>query len=247
MAYASNRPTADGAFSLSISAPSVVSSLLKSASGEALTLKAMNTLSSGPGVVIDTAVALSSNYVLSIKSGGVNQALLDGSGNWASNSYATNGGAIFVGNSLASGTASLTLTSNVANSGSNVGFVFNTANALSGSTQILSVQKNGSPLLTLYPVGDLVIGNDLYTGALQIVGGKLQNVPSGVQGSGTLNGSGTVTISSVYVTASSRIMLTRTSSGSGVLNRGTITPGVSFVVNSSNGSDAGTFDYFIVN
>lgn len=65
-------------------------------------------------------------------------------------------------------------------------------------------------------------------------------------GSGTLNGSGTVTISTTRVFTNARIQLTRTSSGTGVLYRGTITSGTSFVVNSSNGSDAGTFDWAIL-
>jgi hypothetical protein len=64
-------------------------------------------------------------------------------------------------------------------------------------------------------------------------------------GTGTLNGSGTVTITTGRVRSASRIFLTRTAAGSGVLRVGTITNGTSFVVNSSDGADAGTFNWWI--
>jgi trimeric autotransporter adhesin len=68
-------------------------------------------------------------------------------------------------------------------------------------------------------------------------------------GTGTLNGSGTVTISNSAVTASSLIFLTATSTSadSGVLSVGTIVAATSFVVNSSNASDANTFNFLIIN
>jgi hypothetical protein len=67
-------------------------------------------------------------------------------------------------------------------------------------------------------------------------------------GTGTLS-SGTVTISTTAVTASSLIFLTDTSSGIniGTLSVGTITAATSFVVNSSNVADASTFNWIIIN
>lgn len=66
-------------------------------------------------------------------------------------------------------------------------------------------------------------------------------------GSGTLS-SGTATISNTAVTAASVIMLTDTANGAnlGILSVGTVTAGVSFVVNSSNAADGGTFAYLLM-
>lgn len=66
-------------------------------------------------------------------------------------------------------------------------------------------------------------------------------------GTGTL-AAGTVTIADTAVTANSQIFLTDTSNGAnlGVLSVGTIIAGTSFVVNSSNIADVGTFGYLIV-
>lgn len=59
---------------------------------------------------------------------------------------------------------------------------------------------------------------------------------------------GTVTIANTSVTATSKIFLTDTSNGAnlGVLSVGAINAGVSFVVNSSQGLDTGSFNYLIV-
>jgi hypothetical protein len=67
-------------------------------------------------------------------------------------------------------------------------------------------------------------------------------------GTGTLS-AGTVTISASRVLAGSRIILTPTSksANSGILSVGTITGGTGFVVNSTNASDANTFNYEILN
>jgi hypothetical protein len=64
---------------------------------------------------------------------------------------------------------------------------------------------------------------------------------------GTFTG-GTVTINNTAVTASSKIFIQYTSCSScGTTYIGTITAGTSFVVTSSNGSDASTFNYWIIN
>ncbi len=66
-------------------------------------------------------------------------------------------------------------------------------------------------------------------------------------GSGTLSG-GTLTINNTQVKSTSKIFVTLTSCSScGVLFIGTVTAGTSFVVNSSNGSDASAFNWWIVN
>jgi hypothetical protein len=66
-------------------------------------------------------------------------------------------------------------------------------------------------------------------------------------GIGTFNGSGTVTISTKYVNTNSRIFITRTTSGTGVPYISAISSGTSFTVTSSNGTDAGTFNWEIRN
>lgn len=81
--------------------------------------------------------------------------------------------------------------------------------------------------------------------------GKLASPAGGAGaqvGTGTLS-SGTVTISTTAVTASSLVFLTDTANGAniGILSVGTKTAGTSFVVNSSNVLDAGTFNWFIIN
>jgi hypothetical protein len=67
-------------------------------------------------------------------------------------------------------------------------------------------------------------------------------------GTGTLSG-GTVTISTSVVTANSLIFLTDTANGAnlGILSVGTKSAGASFVVNSSNVLDAGTFNWLVIN
>jgi hypothetical protein len=95
------------------------------------------------------------------------------------------------------------------------------------------------------------------TGALQISGslglntaGNKLNIATGSNasvGTGTLS-SGTVTINTTAVTASSIIQLQLTSCSScGTIYVGTVTAGTSFVVTSTNGSDASTFNYIIIN
>ena len=95
------------------------------------------------------------------------------------------------------------------------------------------------------------------TGILQLSGslglntaGNKLNIATGTNasvGTGTLS-SGTVTINTTAVTASSIIQVQLTSCSScGTLYIGTVTAGTSFVVNSTNGADASTFNYWIIN
>ena len=95
------------------------------------------------------------------------------------------------------------------------------------------------------------------TGILQLSGslglntaGNKINIATGTNasvGTGTLSG-GTATINTTAVTASSIIQVQLTSCSScGTLYIGTVTAGTSFVVTSTNGSDASTFNYWIIN
>lgn len=83
------------------------------------------------------------------------------------------------------------------------------------------------------------------TGALSITAGSNKSV-----GTGTLIG-GTATISNSRVTASSLIFLTDATTGAltnvGTLTVGTISAGVSFVVNSANPLDTSSFNFLIIN
>jgi hypothetical protein len=65
-------------------------------------------------------------------------------------------------------------------------------------------------------------------------------------GTGTF-AAGVCTISTPQVRTGSRVLVTRTSSGTGVPYISAIVSGTSFTVTSSNGSDAGTFNWQIVN
>jgi len=95
------------------------------------------------------------------------------------------------------------------------------------------------------------------TGILQLNGslglntaGSKLNIATGTNasvGTGTLS-SGTATINTTAVTASSIIQVQLTSCSScGTLYIGTVTAGTSFVVTSTNGADASTFNYWIIN
>lgn len=67
------------------------------------------------------------------------------------------------------------------------------------------------------------------------------------KGSGTLSG-GTVTISNTSVRSDSKIFVQLTNCSScGTIYVGTVSAGTSFVVNSTNGSDGSTFNWWIVN
>ena len=98
---------------------------------------------------------------------------------------------------------------------------------------------------------------DASTGLVQISGnlglntaGNKLNIATGLNasvGTGTLSG-GTATINTTAVTASSIIQVQLTSCSScGTLYIGTVTAGTSFVVTSTNGADASTFNYWIIN
>lgn len=97
-------------------------------------------------------------------------------------------------------------------------------------------------------------GNSVFNGniTLGIAGNKI-NITTGTNasiGTGTLI-SGTATISTTAVTASSLIFLTDTTTGAltnvGSLTVGTKTAGTSFVVNSTNVLDTSTFNWLIIN
>lgn len=95
------------------------------------------------------------------------------------------------------------------------------------------------------------------TGILQLSGslglntaGNKINIATGSQasvGTGTLSG-GTAEVNTTAVTANSIIQVQLTSCSScGTLYIGTVTAGTKFIVNSTNGSDASTFNYWIIN
>jgi hypothetical protein len=71
---------------------------------------------------------------------------------------------------------------------------------------------------------------------------------AGIAGTATLV-AGTVTVSTTAVTASSIILISRNAAGGtvGDLRLGTITAGVSFVINSASGTDTSTVNWLIVN
>ena len=92
-----------------------------------------------------------------------------------------------------------------------------------------------------------VIGN-AWSKAFLVNGGTLhcKSSTNSTVGTGTLV-AGTLTISTTAVTANSLIFITPISNSAlGVLYIGTITPGVSFVVNSTNGVDTSAFNWFII-
>ena len=69
-------------------------------------------------------------------------------------------------------------------------------------------------------------------------------------GTSTTITAGTITVATTHVTANSKIQLTHAAADlthAGYLSVGTITPGVSFVINSTNGADVDTANYLIVN
>lgn len=83
--------------------------------------------------------------------------------------------------------------------------------------------------------------------ALQIAGAgySLKSGANCKMGTAALSG-GTVTVANTSVTANSQIFVfPRGNTNEGWLSRGTIVAGTSFVIQSSNGSDARTFDYII--
>lgn len=120
--------------------------------------------------------------------------------------------------------------------------------AITSSNIGLGNGTNGQPTTMTYKGGG---GINLAGGSLDIAStgfGLLIKTGSNCKmGSGTLSG-GTVTIANTSVTASSIIFLTDTSNGAnlGILSVGTIIASTSFVVNSSNALDAGTFNYLII-
>jgi hypothetical protein len=90
--------------------------------------------------------------------------------------------------------------------------------------------------------GNATLANNLaVNGGVQVKGGTNARI-----GQATLSG-GTATVSNTSVTTNTRFVLTsRSTSNVGALTVGTVTAGASFVVNSSNALDAGTFDYTLI-
>ena len=112
-------------------------------------------------------------------------------------------------------------------------------NAFAGRTTIGDTVDNGTDQLQVYN-GSINIATA--GGKIKIATGSNASV-----GGGTFSG-GAVTISTTAVTASSRIFIQYTScSNCGTTYISAKVAGTSFTVTSSNGSDASTFDYWIIN
>ena len=115
--------------------------------------------------------------------------------------------------------------------------------ATDGSGGVFGTNPNGSTSDLAQPVytrGDVIIGGKLIVDA----------VPGGNAIVGTAQlAAGAVIVSTTAATTNSKIFLTPTSTSGtqGVIRVSAIANGVSFTVSSSNGSDANTFNWFIVN
>ena len=91
-------------------------------------------------------------------------------------------------------------------------------------------------------------GNAAIIGAMSLTGKLSMSVGSNTVVNTAMLSAGTVTVSNTSVTASSKIFVTaQTCSSCGAYSIGTITAGTSFVINSTNGSDASTVAYWIIN
>lgn len=106
---------------------------------------------------------------------------------------------------------------------------------------------DGSTAGVIGLTGALSLGDSLY---LRTAGNKL-NIATGTNasiGTATLV-AGTVTVSTTAVTASSIIMLTNQVTGGtvGVLSKGTVTAGSSFVINSTSATETSTVSWWIIN
>jgi hypothetical protein len=116
---------------------------------------------------------------------------------------------------------------------------------------VLKVRQRGTDADDLFGVTDSAddylfgVGS---TGSLKVLD-ESALTGGGVTGVAALSG-GTKTVSTTNVQADSKIFLTYASSGftnAGMLRVGTIVAGTSFVINSSNGSDANHVNWFILN
>lgn len=105
-----------------------------------------------------------------------------------------------------------------------------------GANQVTTITLN-SGLTTTGNVTAAVAGS----------GVRIKEGSNARMGTGTLSG-GTVTIANTSVTASTRVFLTRTGSGTstGQLRVSAQTASTSFVVTSTDNTDAGTFNYLLV-
>jgi hypothetical protein len=122
-------------------------------------------------------------------------------------------------------------------------FVLNTDSGVSGLRAVMSLFSSGGLSLgAAYSATDPGAGNLLIAGGLSIKGGANQAL-----GTATLV-AGTVTVSNTRVTANSRIFLSVTTVGGvqGILSVGTVTPGTSFVINSSSIADTSTVAWMII-
>jgi len=116
---------------------------------------------------------------------------------------------------------------------SNDGMFFTTLNTKTGTTNLWNWQNAGTTVQSVERTGKFKFP----------VGGA-----GAVIGSAVLV-TGTKTVSTTAVTASSLIFLTNGLVGGtvGILSIGTITAGTSFVINSSSGTDTSTVNWWIVN
>lgn len=226
------------------------------------------------GVAI-TTLSSGSNENLSISSKGTGTLNLNASANgnvsFANGTFVSTTGAVVVkstsSNSLAvgpNGTTNPALKVDSSTASAATGLSITAAAAAgglavavisSGSNENLTINAKGTGTIGIGSVstGAITLGqNTTITGNLTLgtAGNKL-SITTGTNasaGTGTLS-SGTATINTTAVTASSLIFLTDTSNGAnlGTLSVGTKTAGTSFVVNSSNALDAATFNWLIIN
>jgi len=116
-----------------------------------------------------------------------------------------------------------------------------------GGTQAVTIKQTGDVGIGIINPSDrLHISGNLNISAagnkIKIATGSNASIGTGILSSGT------VTISTTAVTSSSLIFIQYTScSNCGSTYIGTITNGTSFVVNSTNASDASTFNWWIIN
>lgn len=97
-------------------------------------------------------------------------------------------------------------------------------------------------------VGDITATNGNVILSTAGKGLKIKEGSNATMGTATLNGSGTVTVSTTAVKTASRIWLTGVgTTDAGFLTIGTIVDSTSFVINSSGGSDARTVHWVIIN
>ncbi len=123
------------------------------------------------------------------------------------------------------------------------------AAATSGVACVLDNQTaQTSGKIASFRTGGVEVADIDYAGSAHFPHLILPTGAAGTSGQATL-ASGTVTVSTTAVTASSIISLTYsgTPSSPGILNVGTITAGTNFVIHSSSGTDASVVNWVIIN